>query len=449
MRCPKCGYNSFDHNLTCPKCRKDLTAIRRILNLNIPVPGNVNFFHISSERAVFAEPILGGNDPAYGPASMDMGLSGAPQGFESSFMPTAAASMAAPVMAGLAELTPTADDDFDDITPVDSSDDIDDIAPVDFSDGLSQQAAPAPDLADYIAAAPARPAAAMMASAVPVGDDEEIEIEIDPEENQPMPASTTFMASPTPVAQPPQANPAASIQAQAAMDQIKSALSQTGDLGQAAPEVYTPDLQAEGLADAESAEIEYPADDFEAALEDDQAPAEYDFPVGDFGAAPQDDQPVVEEFDFPVGDFGAAPQDDQPVVEEFDFPVGDFGAAPQDDQPMVDDFELPVEDFGAAPQDDQPVVEEFDFPVGDFGAMPQDAADPAMVEPDIFIETEDEPGGGTIVAPVAVPEIPADSFDDQLADATFSVPNARSPEDGDDLSSMVGDLDLDDLDNDL
>lgn len=58
MRCPKCGYNSFDHYLTCPKCRKDLAAVRRMLNLTVPAPGSVNFFRAASQRLTFPEPIL-------------------------------------------------------------------------------------------------------------------------------------------------------------------------------------------------------------------------------------------------------------------------------------------------------------------------------------------------------------------------------------------------------
>jgi hypothetical protein len=58
MRCPKCGYNSFDHYLTCPKCRNDLAAVRRTLNLTAPTPGSVNFFRAAGQRLTFPEPIL-------------------------------------------------------------------------------------------------------------------------------------------------------------------------------------------------------------------------------------------------------------------------------------------------------------------------------------------------------------------------------------------------------
>ncbi|MDR2724874.1 MAG: hypothetical protein LBC90_02160 [Candidatus Adiutrix sp.] len=58
MRC-KCGFNSFDHNLACPKCHKDLTATRRLLNLEIPAPGGVNFFQIAGQRMATPQPFLG------------------------------------------------------------------------------------------------------------------------------------------------------------------------------------------------------------------------------------------------------------------------------------------------------------------------------------------------------------------------------------------------------
>ena len=33
MRCPKCGYISFDYNLVCPKCSKDITSVQEQINL--------------------------------------------------------------------------------------------------------------------------------------------------------------------------------------------------------------------------------------------------------------------------------------------------------------------------------------------------------------------------------------------------------------------------------
>jgi hypothetical protein len=46
MLCPKCGYNSFDSNTVCPKCHKDLSNVKRELQLNMPNPQAVNFFNI-------------------------------------------------------------------------------------------------------------------------------------------------------------------------------------------------------------------------------------------------------------------------------------------------------------------------------------------------------------------------------------------------------------------
>jgi hypothetical protein len=53
----KCGFNSFDHNLVCPKCRRDLTAARRLLNLDFPAPGVVNFFQIAGQRMAVPQPV--------------------------------------------------------------------------------------------------------------------------------------------------------------------------------------------------------------------------------------------------------------------------------------------------------------------------------------------------------------------------------------------------------
>ena len=33
MKCPKCGYISFDSNQVCPKCNKDISAEQAKLNL--------------------------------------------------------------------------------------------------------------------------------------------------------------------------------------------------------------------------------------------------------------------------------------------------------------------------------------------------------------------------------------------------------------------------------
>ncbi|MDR1609055.1 MAG: hypothetical protein LBT38_11715 [Deltaproteobacteria bacterium] len=46
MLCPKCGYNSFEYNDNCPKCKQDLKPTRGQLLLTAPKPGPVNFFSL-------------------------------------------------------------------------------------------------------------------------------------------------------------------------------------------------------------------------------------------------------------------------------------------------------------------------------------------------------------------------------------------------------------------
>ena len=38
MRCPKCGYVSFDHNTMCPKCKKDISLEQTKINLPTYMP---------------------------------------------------------------------------------------------------------------------------------------------------------------------------------------------------------------------------------------------------------------------------------------------------------------------------------------------------------------------------------------------------------------------------
>jgi hypothetical protein len=57
MRC-KCGFNSFDHNLDCPKCKKALTPMRRLLNLDVPAPGGINFFALAGQGMAMPQPFL-------------------------------------------------------------------------------------------------------------------------------------------------------------------------------------------------------------------------------------------------------------------------------------------------------------------------------------------------------------------------------------------------------
>lgn len=46
MRCPKCGYHSFDHQLHCPRCGRDLSSVRRALNLDMPALGPASLMAI-------------------------------------------------------------------------------------------------------------------------------------------------------------------------------------------------------------------------------------------------------------------------------------------------------------------------------------------------------------------------------------------------------------------
>jgi len=40
MKCPKCGYISFDYNQVCPKCNKDISADGQKMNLPSYKPGS-------------------------------------------------------------------------------------------------------------------------------------------------------------------------------------------------------------------------------------------------------------------------------------------------------------------------------------------------------------------------------------------------------------------------
>jgi hypothetical protein len=42
VKCDKCGYMSFDYNLTCPACNKDLGVTRSKLGVNF-VPPEMDF----------------------------------------------------------------------------------------------------------------------------------------------------------------------------------------------------------------------------------------------------------------------------------------------------------------------------------------------------------------------------------------------------------------------
>ncbi len=51
MRCPKCGYVSFDYNTICPKCNKDITDEQRMINLPSYRPDPPRLLDVLTEMA--------------------------------------------------------------------------------------------------------------------------------------------------------------------------------------------------------------------------------------------------------------------------------------------------------------------------------------------------------------------------------------------------------------
>jgi hypothetical protein len=77
MKCPKCGYTSFDYNDSCPRCRKDIAAERHQLNLPAftpnppyllgPLSGEAGARKIGIETEQMAPPPMLGPDHLAGP----------------------------------------------------------------------------------------------------------------------------------------------------------------------------------------------------------------------------------------------------------------------------------------------------------------------------------------------------------------------------------------------
>jgi hypothetical protein len=77
MKCPKCGYTSFDHHDNCPRCRKDIAAERHRLNLPAftpnppyllgPLSGEMGAKKIGLETEQMAPPLMLGPDHLAGP----------------------------------------------------------------------------------------------------------------------------------------------------------------------------------------------------------------------------------------------------------------------------------------------------------------------------------------------------------------------------------------------
>ncbi len=455
MRCPKCGLNSFDHNLVCPKCRKDLTATRRLLNLTMPSPGDTDFFTLAGQRVAVPQPFLG--EQGF-PGGLPQAVGGEqfitpdatilPDRFEE-ILPTTLLEEVDEItpldeispldeIGPLEEITPLAEmttleeigpldkisaleeisplgeirspgaaGAFDEIDPVDDIIQVEDIGPLediipvddigpiaedgfddiepDFDSGLTAQT--------FSQARPPQAEPGAMETFAPAVD-EEIEIEIDEVE----------MVEPEPIAPPA---------AQTAMNQIKSALTQTGDLNAGEvtleiPEEYSldeeePDLVVVPEPSAESTQIsvspfETGGDIFGTKLEEESSP----LGTVDLGTSES------------VSFTGGRGQNEEDSLE------ADFEDVSLD----TTDDPLPgvSEDVLEAEFDDEPPME---------------------LEPDTPPQAA--------VFPEARPVMPTGNPAALAADATLTNPVVPEPAAlSDDLSDLVDDLNLDDLnDEDL
>jgi len=58
LKCDKCGFISFDHNLTCPACNKDLGSVRQRMGIRyMPPETNFDEFFSGSSGAYQTVPI--------------------------------------------------------------------------------------------------------------------------------------------------------------------------------------------------------------------------------------------------------------------------------------------------------------------------------------------------------------------------------------------------------
>jgi hypothetical protein len=68
LKCEKCGYISFDYNLNCPSCKKDLSTVRAKLGIALVAPaitmdefftgGSGGFRSIPATQPITKEPEL-------------------------------------------------------------------------------------------------------------------------------------------------------------------------------------------------------------------------------------------------------------------------------------------------------------------------------------------------------------------------------------------------------
>jgi hypothetical protein len=163
MKCPKCGYTSFDHNDNCPRCLRDIVTERHRLNLPAfapnpphllgPLNGEAEIKRIGLETEQMAPPMILGPDQRVGPEdsqaiqAMEMAFEtgrGPEIPFESPGMPTVSphASIESPQDPGLEkdlEGMDLLDLSLDDLEPP-SSLTVEEVAPedeaeIDFSSG--------------------------------------------------------------------------------------------------------------------------------------------------------------------------------------------------------------------------------------------------------------------------------------------------------------------------
>ncbi|MDR1044824.1 MAG: hypothetical protein LBP33_06865 [Candidatus Adiutrix sp.] len=442
MRCPKCGYNSFDYHLICPKCRKDLTATRRLLNLTMPLPRPTDFFQTAGQRTSFPEPFLEATPDILAPPAVLQTLeplAAAPLSNAEITVPagaTAYRQAGAPAYPGAygspagAEIFPAAEeDDLEDISPVE--DEPEDIEPVILEDDGPD------DLQPVI-----QPSA--------TGSDEEIEIEIDDLE---APDGETFAD------RPPAAGPEAAPH-QAALDQIKSTLAQTGDLSPA-PEAEGGPVSYILEDDLEPLEAP-PLEEGEVVLDEaGPAPEEPDWLEPDDLARPdgawpdlKPDEPdaALESYALNLDQNGPERSDEvRPETRESVALDRYPGLSP--DQPPAAPPQAEAEPVFPDELDETPLAG-LDTPLleeADLAIFPEDPGPPPEIFPGV---SEVEGFSRPLIPPTAVPEIPAVDLSSRAvpaADATLSaqLPRPGPLDNGDDLDGLVDGLDLDDLDDKL
>lgn len=431
MRCPKCGYNSFDHNLLCPKCRKDLTATRRLLNLTVPVPGPINFFLPAGQAVAFEEPL--GEAATFGDQSASaLSAAGAfIAGSATSFDPSPVLGDQLPE--GQVFSTEPA---LEDIMPLaDNYETIANIQPIDSNDAPGNIVDIEPDF-----------------EAMPLDIDQVVgaeEIEIDTLDDA--------MVEQVEIA------PAPTIGQMAALDQIRNTLAETGDLAAAPPSDV--EFQDRDLTEESPAENNIPGDLEIDDLEFDDLEESV---IGDI-----DDSDILEAdfneegFDQPIGAVSGEVDSEDLTSDIFDGSTVETESAPSTTSENPPPFQAEANLEGLAGEtESSPVSAE----AGD-GPMDEMAIDMEVNLDDLeekitaeeipaenfqasqtVLETKEAPADDKKrpAFPSAVPKIPARAFGPVSTEASrdTSKTDAGSLE-SDDLSSLVDEINLDDLDSEL